>query len=220
MILDRVIFSDRSAAMKGDAFQRSRRTAAEAFALPGSMYWWAVIRDAVTKFSGLHEELDKPSKLVITYISRQEWGRRKLIQEDHEKLVKELYKIRDEHGVEVNVVSMDKLSHAEQLSLAGRTTIMMGVHGNGLTSLVWMKPTPQSTVIEFFYPQGFAHDYEYTTRSLGMVYHGVWNDKTFTHPELPPVGYPEGFQGNNIPLSGEAVAKLCRERLQLPSAKN
>lgn len=54
---------------------------------------------------------------------------------------------------------------------------MMGVHGNGLTSLVWMKPTPQSTVIEFFYPQGFAHDYEYTTRSLGMVYHGVWNDK-------------------------------------------
>ncbi len=39
---------------------------------------------------------------------------------------------------------------------------MMGVHGNGLTHLLWMKPTPRATVIEFFYPQGFAHDYEFT----------------------------------------------------------
>jgi hypothetical protein len=54
---------------------------------------------------------------------------------------------------------------------------MMGVHGNGLTSLVWMKPTPQATVIEFFYPNGFAHDYEYTSRALGMAHYGVWNDK-------------------------------------------
>ena len=123
VILDRVIFSDRSAAMKGYAFQRSGRTASEAFALPGSVHWWTMIRGAVTKFSGLDEELDRASIPVITYISRQEWGRRTLIQEDHEKLVKELYKIRDEHGVEVNVVSMDKLSHAEQLRLAGRTTV-------------------------------------------------------------------------------------------------
>ena len=54
---------------------------------------------------------------------------------------------------------------------------MMGVHGNGLTALLWMRPTPRSTVIEFFYPGGFAHDYEYTTRALGMVHYGFWNDK-------------------------------------------
>jgi len=54
---------------------------------------------------------------------------------------------------------------------------MMGVHGNGLTSLLWMKPTPRSTVIEFFYPQGFAHDYEYTTRALSMVHYGFWNSE-------------------------------------------
>ena len=123
MILDRVIFSDRSAAMKGETFLRTGRTASEAFALPGGLHWWNIIRDAVTKFSGVDEEFDKGSKPVITYISRQEWNRRKLIQEDHEKLVEELYKLRDKHGVEVNVVSMDKLSHAEQLSLAARTTV-------------------------------------------------------------------------------------------------
>jgi len=50
----------------------------------------------------------------------------------------------------------------------------MGVHGNGLTALLWMKVTPRSTVLEFFYPGGFAHDYEYTTRALGMVHYGFW----------------------------------------------
>lgn len=55
--------------------------------------------------------------------------------------------------------------------------IMMGVHGNGLTSLLWMKPTPRSTVIEFFYPGGFAHDYEYTTRALGMTHYGFWGNR-------------------------------------------
>ena len=57
---------------------------------------------------------------------------------------------------------------------------MMGVHGNGLTSLLWMKPTPRSTVMEFFYPGGFAHDYEYTTRALGMVHYGFWGDQYVT----------------------------------------
>lgn len=123
LILDRVIFSDRSAAMKGDTFIRTGRIASEAFALPGSVHWWNIIRGAVAKFSGLDEDFDKPSTPVITYVSRQEWMRRKLIQEDHDKLVKELYKLRDQHGVEVNVVSMDKLTHAEQLKLAARTTV-------------------------------------------------------------------------------------------------
>jgi hypothetical protein len=54
---------------------------------------------------------------------------------------------------------------------------MMGVHGNGLTSLLWMNPNPRSTVMEFFYPGGFAHDYEYTTRALGIRHYGFWGDR-------------------------------------------
>ncbi len=37
----------------------------------------------------------------------------------------------------------------------------------------------------------------------------------FTRPDVPPVAYPEGFQGNEIPIDGAAVAQLCRERLTL-----
>ncbi len=70
---------------------------------------------------------------------------------------------------QVNIVSMDKLHRDDQIRLAARTTIMLGVHGNGLTHLLWMKPTPRATVIEFFFPQGFAHDYEFTVGTDGDV---------------------------------------------------
>ena len=108
---------------------------------------------------------------------------------------------------------------------------MMGVHGNGLTSLVWMKPTPRSTVIEFFFPKGFAHDYEYTARGLGMMHYGFWDSQYvlsypsfhllthvssyFTSPAFPSRNYPEGFQGNAIPIDGAAVARLCVQRITL-----
>ncbi|KZT19009.1 hypothetical protein NEOLEDRAFT_1142654 [Neolentinus lepideus HHB14362 ss-1] len=214
-VLERVLLADRSAAMKSYNYLRTQRTASVPFALPGSPHWWATIRHSVVLFSGFRPEMQEKDKYVITYISRQEWGRRMLIQRDHERLVEELYKLRDTYGYEVNVVSTEKLSRVEQLQLAGRTTIMMGVHGNGLTSLVWMQPTRRSTVMEFFFPGGFAHDYEWTTRALGMVHFGFWGDRSFTRPDVPQVAYPPGFQGNEIPIDGMLVARLCHERLTL-----
>ncbi|KAI0301587.1 hypothetical protein B0F90DRAFT_1718463 [Multifurca ochricompacta] len=216
-VFDRVLFADRAAAINGANWGRTQRTASEAFALPGSPNWWSTFRNNVIEYTGLNASTGAGTRgnPVITYISRQEWGRRMLIQKDHDRLIEELYKLRDRYGYEVSVVSMDKLSRVEQLRLAGRTTVMMGVHGNGLTSLLWMKPTPRSTVMEFFYPGGFAHDYEYTTRALGMVHYGFWGNSYFSGPDVPPVAYPQGFQGNEIPIDGEVVAKLVHERLSL-----
>ena len=88
---------------------------------------------------------------------------------------------------------------------------MMGVHGNGLTSLVWMKSTARSTVMELFFPEGFAHDYEWTTRALGMVHSGFWGNR-YDHPTLGsfPIlkffvqrvhqsGYPGGQLSGRVP---------------------
>ncbi|ORX35950.1 hypothetical protein BD324DRAFT_629619 [Kockovaella imperatae] len=153
-------------------------------------------------------------KPVITYVSRQEWGRRMLRTEDHQALVKELETLREKYGWEVNIVSMDKLSREEQIRLSARTTIMIGLHGNGLSHLLWMNAAnPRATVIEFFFPGGFAEDYEFTARALGIKHYGVWNAETFTEPDLPQVAYPEGFQGNDIPLNGKTVADLIVKRL-------
>lgn len=128
-VFDRVVFADRAAAFHGTNFLRTQRTAANAFALPGSVNWWMPIRNSVVAFSGLSDSEGRAavagvaSTPVITYISRQGWGRRMLIPEHHETLVRELYKLRDTYGYEVNVVNMDKMSRKEQLHLAGRTTV-------------------------------------------------------------------------------------------------
>jgi hypothetical protein len=123
IVFDRVIVADRAAAINGISWQRTQRTASEPFALPGSAHWWSTIRNSVIGLSGLTTPRGGNSNPVITYISRQDWGRRMLIPKDHEKLVEELYVLRDTYGYEVNVVSMDKLSRMEQLHLAGRTTV-------------------------------------------------------------------------------------------------
>jgi hypothetical protein len=39
--------------------------------------------------------------------------------------------------------------------------------------------------------------------------------RSFTSPEIPRVNYPDGFQGNEIPIDGAAVARLCHKRLTL-----
>ncbi|OBZ67048.1 hypothetical protein A0H81_13019 [Grifola frondosa] len=83
-------------------------------------------------------------------------------------------------GWELNVVQAERLTKEQQLALAARTTVMLGVHGNGLTHLIMMPVTPISTVIEIFYPGGFAHDYQWTTHALGMRHFAIWNDTSHT----------------------------------------
>lgn len=136
-------------------------------------------------------------EIVISYITRQA-VKRHLIPEDHDGLVSALTELCTRRGWELNVVAMERLSKEEQLAVAARTTVsspvtcnqaptffvhpfvfrqfLVGVHGNGLTHLIMMPVTPISTVIELFYPEGFAHDYEWTTRALGMKHFAVWND--------------------------------------------
>ncbi|KAF8830163.1 uncharacterized protein C8R40DRAFT_1239842 [Lentinula edodes] len=159
----------------------------------------------------------RTTRPVVTYLSRQDWNRRKLKTEDHERLVAELRKLEVELGIEVIVVSAENLSRWEQIRLVGRSTILIGVHGNGLTAELWMNLGFRSTVIEIFYPGGWAHDYEYTARAMGagggLKHYGIWNDQVLTSPGFPPPSYPPGFQGNEIPVDGKTVANLVRDRI-------
>jgi hypothetical protein len=122
LLYDRVVFSDRSAAMHGRKTAQTQRIAAEAMELKASPNWWTTFRSALINFTGYNPSQHSKTP-VITYVSRQGWGRRMLRQTDHEKLVAALYDLRDKHGYEVNVVLLDKMSRAEQIKLAARTTV-------------------------------------------------------------------------------------------------
>ncbi len=48
-----------------------------------------------------------------------------LIPEHHDKLVSELYKLRDKYGYEVHVVNAEGMSRLEQIQLASKTTVCL-----------------------------------------------------------------------------------------------
>lgn len=122
---DRLVLADRAAAMRGKPFVATERYASAAFELPGSAMWFEPVRTNVVEFAGLHrsEGSGTMHKPVITYVNRQDWGRRMLKPEDHEGLVRALRRLEKERGWEVNIVAMDKLTREEQFQLAGRTTV-------------------------------------------------------------------------------------------------
>jgi capsular polysaccharide biosynthesis protein len=53
---------------------------------------------------------------------------------------------------EVNLVYFEEHSPAEQIRIAARTDILLGLHGNGLTHLIWLPR--QSLVIEMMLAGG------------------------------------------------------------------
>ncbi|KAG8952904.1 hypothetical protein FRC04_003355 [Tulasnella sp. 424] len=246
---DRVVFSDRSAAFRGELCpSRNQRIVSEAWHATrkeSSKFWWEPVRRSVLRFAGVEQKTidqnviwakewngnsngdDFPTAkqievaktasrrmpIVITYVVRS-GNRRAMIKEDHEALVAALTELCKTKRWELQVVQAEKLTKDEQIQLAAKTTVMLGIHGNGLTHLVWMPLTPLSTVIEIFIPGGFAKDYEWTSRALGMRHYGIWNDTYFTHPKDPAVIHPEGFQGNQIPAHGPTIAKLIEDRIE------
>lgn len=116
-------------------------------------------------------------KPVVTYISRQK-SRRRLLPGDHAALVKALEEKAKKLDFELIVLEAERYTKEEQFAIAGKTTIMLGVHGNGLSHLLWMPPTPRSAVIEMFFKGGFARDCEYQLRPRDLQA----KDHTYARP--------------------------------------
>ncbi|EJT97375.1 hypothetical protein DACRYDRAFT_72262 [Dacryopinax primogenitus] len=231
------LFIDRSAAFRGDQTGPTSRTPAGPWMIGGGQYgtggegrnkyWYENARRRVGAFAGVpHRVLDmglramdpplvdgEPDAPVITYISRQR-SRRRLIEADHQRLVQALEDMCHRKGWVLDVVHAEELSREEQLRRAARTVVMLGVHGNGLTHQLLMPPHPLSTVIEMFYPGGYARDYEWTAGVLGKAYFGIQNDTVVGPPNIPDFNYPEGFHGNAIPVQAEVVVRVIEERLE------
>ena len=134
-VFERVLLADRSASFRGDSCGgKTQRIASEAYEHvknQTSKHWWEPMRRSVLRFAGVEEPIldagvlyntDKQQPIVINYISRQGGDRRKLIDKDHEGLVKAVAKMATERGWEFNVVNAGGMTQEEQLRMAARTT--------------------------------------------------------------------------------------------------
>ncbi|KAF8749723.1 hypothetical protein RHS01_09861 [Rhizoctonia solani] len=225
-LYEKVLLADRSASFRGAHCSINARTVSEAIEAtradledgPGDdkgKWWWEPLRRRILKISsvdqaiqdislwwyGSEAEVAKLSETLeggkptvhITYISRQTARHRKLIKEDH-----------DEPSLALEIVEAEHISREEQVRIAARTTVMLGVHGNGLTHLIMMPITPLSTVIELFL-SGWIRE------GLSVDEYGPWNAALWSVAPSRPI--PEGFQGNEIPVYGPFIADLIEERI-------
>lgn len=68
---------------------------------------------------------------------RQAAAKRRLTPEAHGELIAA---IRDIPSVELHVPQMELMSKRDQMRLVSQADVVIGVHGNGLTNEIWMKP--------------------------------------------------------------------------------
>lgn len=75
------------------------------------------------------------------------------------------------HGFDVATVDFARLSWADQVRATGGADLLVGVHGNGLTNLLWLPDN--ASVLEVF-PAGMHHyDYQFLAELAGLEYCGV-----------------------------------------------
>ncbi|KAF8632688.1 hypothetical protein AX15_001741 [Amanita polypyramis BW_CC] len=163
-VFDRLMIVDRGAAHlhpNGHVWYKMIAGSMEANATKG---FWEPVRQSLIKgllgyVPSVNERGVVPSHAgdnglpLVTYVSRQGGGRR-LAQEYHEGLVLALKALEEEGVIRFHMARMELMTIHEQVELAAKTTIMIGVHGNGLTHQLWMPPSPWSTVMEIFRPKG------------------------------------------------------------------
>ncbi|KAH6908790.1 hypothetical protein BKA70DRAFT_252565 [Coprinopsis sp. MPI-PUGE-AT-0042] len=155
---------------------------------------------------------------VVTYISRQGTGRR-LRNEDHQNLVKALQQLEEDGVCILQIPMMERLSLRDQIDIIAKTTIMVGVHGNGLTHQLIMPPSLRSATFEIMDPPSYTFDYEILARNLGHKHYAVNNDTLITFPRGEThegVHYTENFHSEMIPVYAPTVADMIRLRLTQP----
>ena len=93
--------------------------------------FWDPIRERIVgNFVG--SDLPRPTKPVVTYITRQTPNRRrKLSDSSHESLLSALRELHKEGVCVVQVV--EETEGVKLVELVARSTVIIGVHGSGLT---------------------------------------------------------------------------------------
>lgn len=136
-----------------------------------SILWYNSIQAGLTSARLRTIEEESLMKLVACYIDRQNTDRR-LPDEHHLWLVETIQSYTTVLFVQLH---MEEYSSLEQIQKASRCNLMVGMHGNGLTHSLWMKPG--SYVVEFFWKYNFQYDYATAAQLLKHNYLGIFNGR-------------------------------------------
>jgi hypothetical protein len=108
--------------------------------------------------------------LRVTYLKRP--LPRALSPELEEKLLSSIQAMR---GVALRVEDFAKLSFKEQIHIVGNTDVLISVHGNGLSHVLFLPPS--SKVIEIFPPNTHTVDYRIFAEARGLDYRCIMSKK-------------------------------------------
>ena len=108
-----------------------------------------------------------PGEVRAVYV-RRAMSLRELGDEDLARLASVML---EEHGVALEVVRFEAMTVEEQVRLSAGVDLMVGVHGNGLTNLLWMPP--HGAVLELFAADWHFYDYQMLSEISGHLYSGV-----------------------------------------------
>lgn len=138
---------------------------------------------------------NKPQKvedITITYILRENpSNKRELVDKD------KLFDVIRKSGSKLQIVKFEEISFKNQVQLVANTDILIGVHGNGLTNLLWLPN--HGCVIELFDSSFHHYDYQIFSEIGNKNYVGIGKD-VFTNGSRLGEAYGHTRRPVNIDL--------------------
>ncbi len=110
-------------------------------------------------------------------------------------------------GYPVNVVDFAEISFREQLQIVANTDLFMGVHGNGLTHLLFLPD--DATVLEY-YEGGESAFFRLFSQLRGLHYYGNSHDSWVTESNQS-IENRAPYQGNVTGIDLEGTLNLIRK---------
>ncbi|ORY35904.1 hypothetical protein BCR39DRAFT_512961 [Naematelia encephala] len=208
-LFDKISIVDRWAAhQKGDDVKYWNKATADLQTVAVPLSWMDPMRDSLKRLAladGCSVERQNPTVPIVSYINRQLTGRR-LNADDAAELLVEMRKLHEDGVIEFYDAQMETLTRTRQ--------IMFGVHGNGLSHQLWMKPG--SGVMEIMNVGGFAKDYAMLAELMSHEYYAIHNDTTFPpekwrRPDKWAVEQGPGFHGSNIRVDATFMANMVKQ---------
>ncbi|KAK4686078.1 RNA-dependent RNA polymerase, partial [Tremellales sp. Uapishka_1] len=145
----------------------------DAYHLPHVPDFYDKARQALFSSLSISPRHGKELLPKIVYIDRQ-GGHRRLTDESHLGLIRVLSDFEREKRARIAHVRLEDFDQAKQVEIVADANILIGVHGMGLTHMLWMNLG--GSVIEIFPPDTFIRAYAALAKVLSLSHTAVWND--------------------------------------------